>query len=262
MKVRLTVNPAYLIMVTVLLSFLVIGCGPGRMEQRQSKIHMDMGVAYLKSQRYAPALRELIEAEKLTPADPEIYFYKGSSYYGSGMKEKAVSEFKRAIALNPGYSEAHNYLGVIYMEGGLYTHALDEFAKALSNLLYETPALPLNSMGDIYYKKGEYETALAKYEEAIQREPGTFLLPLIEKNLGRTLFAMNETVKAIYHLERAVKISPFFAEARYWLGASYLREGNKEKAIEELRAAHKADPQSPFGKQAKERLLTIIDGKG
>jgi len=256
MKTRLLVA-----MMAVLLCFLFTGCGPTLKEQKQSQIHVDIGVAYLKSQRYAPALRELMTAEQLTPGNPEIYYNKGASYYGSGLREDAIREFKRAVTLKPDYSEAHNYLGVIYMEGGLYKHALDAFARALSNILYETPALPLNSMGDIFYKKGEYETALAKYEEAIEREPRTYLLPLIEKNMGRTLLAMKETDRAIHHLERSVRTSPFFAEARYWLGISYLQEGNKKKAIEELREAVKADPQSPFGQKAKKRLLTLIGSR-
>ena len=256
MKIRL-----FVAMMAVLLCFLFSGCGPTLVEQKQARIHLDIGVAYLKSQRYAPALRELMTAEKLTPENPEVHYFKGSSYYGSGLKDDAIREFKRAVTLKPDYSEAHNYLGVIYMERGLYKDALDSFARALSNILYETPALPLNSMGDIYYKKGEYETALEKYEEAIEREPRTYLLPLIEKNMGRTLLAMKETERAISHLERAVKTSPFFAEARYWLGISYLREGNKKKAVEELREAVKADPQAPFGQKAKERLLSIIGSK-
>ena len=259
MKVNLSGNPFLSTIGAVLIFSLFAGCGASRLEQKQSGIHVDMGVAYLKSKRYAPALRELITAERLTPKDPEIYYFKGSSYYGSGMTEDAIEEFRKAITLNLDYSEAHNYLGVIYMEKGLYKHALEEFNKALSNVLYETPALPLNSMGDIYFKKGEYKTALAKYAEAIQREPGTFLLPMIEKNMGRTSFAMNDIGTAVYHLERAVKISPYFAEARYWLGMTYLEEGNKKKAMEELRAAFKVDPKAPFGVKAKESLQNIIE---
>lgn len=257
MKRYLSVSAFPSAIVAVMIVSFLAGCGPSRLEQKQSGMHVDMGVAYLKSKRYAPALREFMVAEKMTPKDPEIYYFKGSSYYGSGMGDNAIREFRKAIALKPDYSEAHNYLGVIYMEKGLYKQALDEFSNALSNVLYETPALPLNSMGDIYYKKGEYKTALAKYEEAIQREPGTFLLPLIENNIGRTSLALNDTKTAIYHLERVVKISPYFAEARYWLGMTYLKEGNKKQAIEELRAAFKVDPQAPFGLKAKKSLDII-----
>jgi len=252
-------NTFLLTIIAIAITLFLASCGPSRLEQKQSRIHVDMGIAYLKSSRYAPALRELIAAEKLTPKDPEIHYFTGVSYYGSGMKEDAVKEFKKAVVLNPDYSEAHNYLGVIYMEKGLYNHALDELNRALSNVLYESPAASLNNMGFIYYKKGDYKAALAKYEEAVKREPGTILLPLIEKNMGVTAIALNDIDKAVYHLERAVKIAPYVVEARYWLGMSYLKEGNKKKAIEELRAAVKIDPKSPFGIKAKDRLYTIIE---
>jgi tetratricopeptide (TPR) repeat protein len=245
----------------VVIVSLLVGCGPSRLEQKQSRVHIDMGIAYLKSKRYAPALRELMAAEKLTPKNPEIHYFKGSSYYGNGMEGDAVEEFKKAIALNPDYSEAHNYLGVIYMGKGFYEQALKEFNDALSNILYETPALPLNSMGEIYYKKGEYRMALGKYKEAVRREPQTFLLPLIEKNMGRTALALNDTKTAAYHLEKAVDISPYFVEARYWLGMTYLKEGNRTKAIQELRAAHTIDPHAPFGLKAKECLNDIMKNR-
>lgn len=250
-----------LVISAVVIVSLLAGCAPSLVEQKQSRVHVDMGIAYLKSKRYASALRELMIAEKLMPKDPEIYYFKGSSYYGSGMKNDAVEEFKKAITLKPDYSEAHNYLGAIYMEKSLYEQALKEFDDALSNILYETPALPLNSMGEIYYKKGEYRTALAKYEEAVQREPQTFLLPLIEKNMGRTALALNDAETAAYHLKKAVDISPYFAEARYWLGMTYLKKGNKTKAIQELRAAHQVDPKAPFGLKAKECLDDIIKNR-
>jgi tetratricopeptide (TPR) repeat protein len=39
-------------------------------------------------------------------------------------------------------------------------------------------------MGWAYYKKGDYPKALAQYEAALRREPGTVIRPVIQQNRG------------------------------------------------------------------------------
>jgi len=45
--------------------------------------------------------------------------------------------------LNEDYSEAHNYLGTLYSDRELWDQAIAEFDKALSNPIYDTPAMAL-----------------------------------------------------------------------------------------------------------------------
>jgi len=225
--------------------------------KEKARVHVDMGTAYLKSGQYSSALREFISAEKLNPGDPEIHYYLGISYYGIRFDDKAVTQFKKAIDLKSNYPEAHNYLGSIYLKEGLYDKAIKEFQMAISDEMYETPAIALNNMGWAYYKKGDYKTAIAKYNEALTRGPHTNIPFLIQKNIGIAYLADNQTSKAIHHLKESLQIAPYIAETHYWLGMTYLKRKEYKKAVQELRVAVEINPESRFGQKAKKHLDSL-----
>ena len=230
------------------------GCATSHESREKAANHVNIGSAYLKSGQFPPALREFLAAQRLSPDDPEIHYYTGLSYYGNGMKEEAKGEFKKALSIKPDYSEAHNYLGTIYLGAGLYDTAIEEFGLALSNMLYETPAIALNNIGWAYYKKGDYKTALTKYESALKREPNTMIFPLIQKNMGIAYLAGHNIAGAVHCLRKSIDMAPGMIESRYWLGLSYLEAGNEKKAVKELRSVIQANPGSVFGLKAKEKL--------
>ncbi|TFG93843.1 MAG: tetratricopeptide repeat protein [Syntrophobacterales bacterium] len=249
----------YFILLTIITAaILLTGCATSRQDRERSASHVTMGTAYLKSGQFSPALREFLVAQRLSPDDPETYYYTGLSYYGNGMKKEAKGQFEAALSIKPDYSEANNYLGTIYMEEGLYDRAIEAFDRALSNMLYETPAIALNNIGWAYHKKGDYQTALTKYEAALKREPGTIIRPLIQKNRGIAYLAGHNIDKAIFYLKKAIDSAPGMTESHYWLGISYLEGGNREKAIQELRFAAKTNPESVFGLKAREKLDSLV----
>ncbi|MBW2675174.1 MAG: tetratricopeptide repeat protein [Deltaproteobacteria bacterium] len=260
-KVHLTKSrvPACLILLAILAAaILLTGCATSRQDRERASSHVTMGSAYLKSGQFSSALREFLVAQRLSPDDPEIHYYTGLSYYGSGLKEEAKAEFEAALSIKPDYSEAHTYLGTIYLEEGLYDGAIEAFDRALSNMLYETPAIALNNIGWAYYKKGDYQTALTKYEAALRREPDTIIRPLIQQNRGIAYLAGHNIDKAVYYLKKSIDSAPGMTEARYWLGISYLEGGNRQKAIQELRLAVETNPESVFGLKAREKLDSLV----
>ena len=235
----------------------IMGCATNRLKEERANAHLDVGIAYIKAGQYTVALKELIEAEKLNPKNPEIYYYLGISYHGEGLVQEATKEFKKAVKLKPDYSEAHNYLGTIYFSMGLWDEAIVEFNEALSNILYPRPVTALYNLGKAYYKKGDYQTALAKYNEAVKKEPNTVLLPLIEKDIGIINFDTGYIDKAVKHFKKSLKMVPLFTESHYWLGQCYVKQGNVQGAIEEFRTVIKTAPESEFGKKAEENLEAI-----
>lgn len=248
----------YSILLSVIICMVFLsGCATSLQSKKRASTHVNMGTAYLKSGQFSPALREFLAAQRLSPDDPEIRYYTGLSYYGSGMKKEAKREFQKALSIKPDYSEANNYMGTIYLEEGLYDKAIEKFDLALSNVFYETPAIALNNIGWAYHKKKDYKTALIKYGAALKREPGTIILPLIQKNMGIAYLAEHNIDKAVFHLKKAIDMAPGMIESRYWLGISYLEEGNREKAVAELRSVIEINPESVFGLKAKEKLDSI-----
>ena len=249
----------YLILLLIIAgAVLLAGCAASRQDRERAASHVTIGTAYLGSGQFSPGLREFLMAQRLSPDDPQIHYYAGLSYYGTDLKEEAKRQFEAALSIKPDYSEALNYLGTIYLEEGLYDRAIEAFDRALSNMLYETPALALNNIGWAYHKKGDYRTALTKYEAALKREPNTIILPLIQKNRGIAYLSGHNIDKAIYYLKKSIDSSPGMTESRYWLGIAYLEGGNREKAIQELRLAAETNPESVFGLKAREKLDSLL----
>jgi tetratricopeptide (TPR) repeat protein len=241
------------IMKTVILAFvaiislsLIISCATSFANKEKARAHINMGIAYVKSGQYTSALKEFLIAEKITPKDAEVHYYLGVSYYGKGLREKAAEEFNKALSLNPEYSEAHNYLGTVYLETGQYEKAIEEFQRALSNVLYETPAVALNNMGWAYYKKRNNQRAIEQYQGALNKEPDTILIPVIHNNMGLAYLDAYNINGAIQHFQTAIEVAPNFIESRYWLGISYLKKGDRKRALKELQSVFKTNPDSRF----------------
>ncbi|MDO9515690.1 MAG: tetratricopeptide repeat protein [Syntrophales bacterium] len=248
----------YLILLLIIAGAVFLtGCAASRQDRERAASHVTIGTAYLGSGQFSPALREFLMAQRLSPDDPEIHYYAGLSYYGNGLKEEAKRQFEAAVSKKPDYSEAHNYLGTIYLEEGLYDRAIESFDRAISNMLYKTPAITLNNAGWAYHKKGDYQTALTKYETALRREPDTVIRPLIQKNMGIAYLAGHNIDKAVYYLKKSLDSAPGMTESHYWLGISYLEGGNRDKAIQELRLTAETNPESVFGLKAREKLDSL-----
>lgn len=235
-------------------ALLLAGCATERERMQKAKLHIDMATVQIQAGNYASGLKELMEAEKLTPDDPKIHYLIAYAYGGKGMNDDAIREAKRAIELKPNYSEAHNYLGTLYHNMGQYDRAIESFNRALANPLYETPSLPLYNMGRAYYQKGDYLVALAKFDEAVVKEPQTAILPLIEKDRGAASLKAGYTNKAITHLKKSIELAPNLVEAHYWLGEAYWTLKNRRDAAAEFRTVIKLAPDSELARMARQKL--------
>ncbi len=237
--------------------FVISSCTNTALQKEQSEIYLNKGISYIGLQQYNSALKDLLQAERQYSDDPKIHYYLGMVYHQKGIKEKAVAEFQRAISLQEDYSEAHNYLGTLYSEDGLWDKAISEFDKAVANEVYDTPSVPLYNAGWAYYSKKDYKNALAKYREALNRQPMTALQPQIEKNIGLIYFDQSKYFEAIQHLKKSVELNSYLYDAQLFLGESYLKTKDKANAKKAFQAVIKLSPQSTFGKKAKEYLQSI-----
>lgn len=248
--------------ILIILLWGLLGCAAKPIstipKEQQAQAHLDLSAAYLRTGDFTAALKELKDAERLQPRDPEIHYSMGIAYHGAGFTEKAVDALKRAIDLKSNYSDAHNYLGTIYLERNEHKEAISQFSKALSNELYETPDLALYNMGLAYYRTGNHARAIDTYAEAIRRNPNSRILFLIHKDSGVAYLAEGNSAKAIEHLKKSIALAPYVAESHYWLGMSYLTVNDVRGGLKELRTAVDIDPESPYGRKAQERLSDVV----
>jgi len=236
---------------------VVTACASSPWNQEQAESHLNIGSAYIGSGRYNEALKELLQAEKLSPRDPKIHYYIGTAYYMKGMSEKAVDEFKKAVSYDSSYSEAHNFLGMIYLEKGEWDKAIESLKQALSNIVYDTPDKALFNLGRAYHGKGDYRTALDKYLQAKNTKPNTIPPVTLEQHMGMASFAQGNMKEAVSHFKEALELVPSFTEMHYWLGQCYVKQSNTAGARTEFNYVIKTVPDTELANAARKGLDAI-----
>jgi len=239
------------------LTMMFAGCTSDVELKEKARGHIRIGEANIQAGQYTQALKELLEAEKLTPDDPKVQYDLGIAYERKGFVDDAVKAFQKAIALKPDYSEALNYLGTIYLTRGRHDEAVQLFNRALANPLYETPSVALYNRGRAYRAMGDERAAYASFSEAIRKEPNSFLVPILELNLGVIDYQRGSYAEAEKHLARSVERAPDLAEGHYWLGMAQLQLRKRTEAAESFKKAIQLAPESEWAVKSKESLKKL-----
>jgi type IV pilus assembly protein PilF len=241
---------------TGLCLILLGGCATPQWKVEEAARHLNIGQAYMSSGQFNPALKELFEAEKLTPDNPRIHYDIGLIYMEKAMPNQAMNSFRRALELKPDYSEAHVSLGTIYYSMNRLDDAIASFNRALANVVYETPGIAYYNLGRTYAKKGDPQMALRMYAEALRYDHG-YLVPLIEFQIGVVRMDEGNCDKAVGHFRKAVELSPAYTEAHLKLGECFLKQGNGKEAAQSFQTVIQQAPNSDFAIRARNVLKTL-----
>jgi Tfp pilus assembly protein PilF len=240
-----------------LCALLLAGCATEQWKKEEAGKHLDIGLAYMTSGQFTHALRELMEAEKLDPDNPRTHYAIGLIYLEKSMPNQALASFRRALELKPDFPEAHVSIGTILYSQGRLDEAIASYNRALSNVLYETPGIAYYNLGRAYAKKGDSQTALGMYAEALRRDRGGYLVPLIEFHIGLIRMGEGNCAKAEGHFRKAVELSPLYAEAYLRLGECQARLGRPGEAAQSFRTVIERAPNSDFAGRARDALKTL-----
>ncbi|UCH13896.1 MAG: protein kinase [Bacteroidales bacterium] len=113
--------------------------------------------------------RILIELAEKYPKEKRVQCKLGEYYLGMKMLDKAITTLNTAIDLDPGYGSALELLARAYMDSGAFDLAV-EIQKKYTNISPDD-AEPLVGLGDIYFRLGKLNDAIANYKSAIQIKP-------------------------------------------------------------------------------------------
>jgi len=227
------------------------GCGPTEQAKQKANIHYRLGYNFLQQGDPTSALRELLEAEKLDPRDPQTHFALGWAYSAKGRFVQAVEHYRETLNLDPKYTEAHNAMGAAYLEMGKWDEAIKEFDTVLRDILYLTPFYVLNNMGWAYYKKGDRQKAIECYKKALAMKPD---FGLAYYNMGLAYKEGKQTSEAIAAFRSAVTQVPNFLDAHFQLGILYFDTGRREDARKAFEEVVRIAPQSENSRLAQQYL--------
>jgi len=78
---------------------------------------------------YPKVLEELAQAEKLAPADPDVFYLRGKVYIATNKYKEAVAALNRSIELRPLESGPYYQLARLYQKLGKPGLAKEQFAR-------------------------------------------------------------------------------------------------------------------------------------
>ena len=232
------------------------GCASGNQLlqiEKKAKAQKDMGLA-LRASNPRVALVHFLEAEKLSPNDPDIQHNLALVYQDLGEYQSALPHYKKALALRPDFPIALNNLGGLYLALKDWDNAIAAFEKLTRSVTYKTPQYAYNHLGVAYFNKKIYDKAIAMYQRALKIDPrygGCYI------NLGLTYEAQMRWADAMEAYRSAQDLAPEDPTPHFLLGRRYYLSGNKAKALEALFKCIELDPRGPFVEGAKRMISEL-----
>lgn len=171
----------------------------------------------------------------------------------------------------------YKILGTRYLDNRMYGKALENFQAAIQyyptnqNLYYwvgvcagfmAKSALDFNAAGNLAERDRYYALAESAYLRAIEIEPA-YARPLY--GLGILyVFELDQSEKAIPHLEKLLTIDTGNIEAMFVLARAYYSTGDSDRAVsmyDRILASSKYDKQRKEAEANKARVLSEVYGK-
>jgi len=126
--------------------------------------------AYADAEKYKKAIAVLKKGFEKFPSKIRLLFMTGVYYEKAGDIPACIEVMKEVIRRDAANSSAYNYLGYLYAERG---ENLDEAEELVKKALELKPddGYYLDSLGWVYFQKGDFKRAAEYLEKAVKIEP-------------------------------------------------------------------------------------------
>ena len=236
---------------------LVTACATFQNEdEKTALLHLQLGTSHFNQGNYPQALKELLIAEKLDADNAAVQNALGLAYFVRDRFDLAEKHISKALSLRPDYTDARNNLASVYLEQGKYDLALVEANKVAADLTYLAPEKAQINLGMVYFRKGQFPAAKAKFQKAVELQKDNCLAT---SYYGRSLYELKDLKRASEALDQAVGFCQRsqFDEPHYYSALTYYQMGNAQKAEARLEELIKLYPHGNYVDKAKDMLETI-----
>lgn len=163
-----------------------------------------LGALYEENNDYQRAETLFKRGLTLKPDDAQYLFRLGVIYDKQGNKSDAIEKMKQVIKLKPDHFNALNYLGYTYAEMKIH---LKEAERLIREALKYKPddAYITDSLGWVYFQKGNYRQALIYLEKTVELSSET-PDPVLLEHLGDVYLKLNRKQDALKTYQRALEL--------------------------------------------------------
>ena len=197
---------------------------------QQSEGHFKWGYSYFNQKKLHEALEQFNFAKKQNNAyAPAANYYAGFIEYSNGKYDEALTDLKKAES-SPSYANVVPYLiaNTYYKQGRFDT--LIEYSNSLKGRTVSNAGEIAMLVAEAEYFKGDFKKAIDSYEKyfATHAKAETGLL----FRAGYANYVTGNTAKGIEYLDKAAATKDTVSYyASYYLGILYLKQGNKQNAL-------------------------------
>jgi len=120
-----------------------------------------------------------------------------------------MEAMRKVISIDPKHANALNYLGYTYADLG---RNLDEAERLIKEALKYKPndGYITDSLGWVYYKKGQYDKALKYLNRAVELVPDD---PIMLEHMGDAYRKLNDKPNALKFYRKSLKVKKKDKEA-------------------------------------------------
>jgi tetratricopeptide (TPR) repeat protein len=188
----------------------------------------------------------------LAPADRDARHARARAYLQLRQWDAARAEYEALLQADPADPWAHERLGALLLGDDpaaiqhLYRAKSDLAGRLLAVLsepgVTDDPAYASARVGRILFEAQEWALAARQFERALALSPG---YADAHAYLGYALNQLGQPAEALFHLQQAIAFAPDLVVARIFLGLHYDRQGDWAAARAEYEAAYDLDPENP-----------------
>src|SRR5580698_646333 len=155
-----------------------------------------------------------VQGLKQNPREPGVYIVLGDLYVARSDWKAAENAYQGALAVNSLNPVAANDLANVMLHTGESLDAAMSLVQTARRVSPQSPAIA-DTMGWIYYQKGQYQLALSSLEEALNLETRnqTPDNPDIRFHLGMAYMKTNQPAMARQNFEQVLKSAPNYTNA-------------------------------------------------
>jgi len=181
---------------------------------------------------------------KARPADAEAYAHLGLLEARQEHYTEATAAYRKALALNPAFPSLRFNLGLALFKSGEMKEAVAVFTPLLKSQAPSSPDAQRLTilLGMAHYGLGDYAAASPFLKQATARDPQNLELRLA---LAHSCLWSKQYQCVLDAYHEILTLNAESAEADMLAGEAQDELKNPSGAIEEFRAAVKADPKQP-----------------
>ena len=214
--------------------------------QTAETVHSQADAAFALEQqgRYDEAEAAWQAVLKAHPSSADACAHLGLLEARQEHYKEAVSLYRKALALNPSMPGLRLNLGLALFKAGELKEAIEAFTPLLKSVPPSSPnALRLNTLiGMAYYGSGDYAAAVPYLKKVTAANPQDLHYRLV---LAHNCLAAQQYQCVLDVYKEILALNAESAEADMLAGEALDEMRNHSGAIEQFRAAVKADPKQP-----------------